>query len=69
MKKLALVLAIPIVAIIAVVLALVLLVNPNQFKPLIVEQAKQQTGLDLVIEGDIDWQFFPSVGFTLGKPN
>jgi len=67
MKKLALVLAIPIVAIIAVVLALVLLVNPNQFKPLIVEQAKQQTGLDLVIEGDIDWQFFPSVGFTLGK--
>ncbi|OLQ89602.1 cell envelope biogenesis protein AsmA [Vibrio ponticus] len=67
MKKIALVLAIPIVAIIAAILALVLLVNPNQFKPLIVEQAKQQTGLDLVIEGDIDWQFFPSVGFTLGK--
>lgn len=67
MKKIALVLAIPIVALIAVVLALVLLVNPNQFKPLIVEQAKQQTGLELVIEGDIDWQFFPSIGFTLGK--
>ncbi|WP_114765713.1 AsmA family protein [Vibrio rhodolitus] len=67
MKKIALVLAIPIVVIIAAILALVLLVNPNQFKPLIVEQAKQQTGLDLVIEGDIDWQFFPSVGFTLGK--
>ncbi len=67
MKKLALFIAIPVVAIIAVVLALVLLVNPNQFKPLIVEQAKQQTGLDLVIEGDINWQFFPSLGFTLGK--
>ncbi|EGU38859.1 AsmA protein [Vibrio ichthyoenteri ATCC 700023] len=67
MKKLALIIAIPVVAILAVVLALVLLVNPNQFKPLIVEQAKQQTGLDLVIEGDISWQFFPSVGFTLGQ--
>lgn len=67
MKKLALLFAIPVVAILAVVLALVLLVNPNQFKPLIIEQAKQQTGLDLVIDGDISWQFFPSVGFTLGK--
>ncbi|OLQ90646.1 cell envelope biogenesis protein AsmA [Vibrio panuliri] len=67
MKKIALIFAIPVVAIVALVLALVLLVNPNQFKPLIVEQAKQHTGLDLVIEGDIDWQFFPSIGFTLGK--
>ncbi|WP_406732857.1 AsmA family protein [Vibrio scophthalmi] len=67
MKKLALIIAIPVVAILAVVLALVLLVNPNQFKPLIVEQAKQQTGLDLVIDGDISWKFFPSVGFTLGQ--
>lgn len=58
MKKLALIIAIPVVAILAVVLALVLLVNPNQFKPLIVEQAKQQTGLDLVIDGDISWKFF-----------
>ncbi|WP_367986998.1 AsmA family protein [Vibrio sp. NTOU-M3] len=67
MKKLFLFIAVPVVAIIAALLALVLLVNPNQFKPLIVEQAKKQTGLDLVIEGDISWQFFPSIGFELGK--
>ncbi|PMM32227.1 AsmA family protein, partial [Vibrio lentus] len=40
---------------------------PNQFKPLIVEQAQKHTGLELVIEGDISWQFFPSIGFELGQ--
>lgn len=67
MKKLFLFVAIPVIAIVGAILALVLLVNPNQFKPLIVEQAKTQTGLDLVVEGDISWQFFPSIGFELGK--
>lgn len=67
MKKLLLIIAIPIVTILAVILGLVIFVNPNQFKPLIVEQAQKQTGLELVIEGDISWQFFPSIGFELGR--
>jgi len=67
MKKLFLFIAIPVVAILGAIIALVVLVNPNQFKPLIVEQAKTHTGLDLVIEGDISWQFFPSIGFELGQ--
>ena len=61
MKKLLIFIAIPVVVVIAAILALVLLVNPNQFKPLIVEQAQKHTGLELVIEGDISWQFFPSI--------
>ncbi|MGL5430349.1 MAG: AsmA family protein [Vibrio sp.] len=67
MKKLFLFVLGVVVVLVAALLALVLLVNPNQFKPLIVEQAKQQTGLDLVMEGDIGWQFYPSIGFELGK--
>ncbi len=67
MKKLFLFLGVPLLAIIAAFLALILLINPNQFKPLIVEQAKTHTGLDLVIEGDISWQFFPAIGFELGR--
>lgn len=67
MKKLFLIVAIPIIAILGALLALVLLVNPNQFKPMLVEQAKEQTGLELVINGDISWQFFPSIGFELGQ--
>lgn len=67
MKKLFIFIAIIIGVLISAVLALVLLVNPNQFRPLIVEQAKKQTGLDLVIEGNISWSFFPSIGFELGR--
>lgn len=67
MKKLFLILAAPIAVVVMAVIALVTLVNPNQFKPLITEQVAKQTGLELVIEGDIEWQFFPSLGFALGK--
>ncbi|CDT36734.1 AsmA family protein [Vibrio coralliirubri] len=67
MKKLLIFIAVPVFVVISAILALVLLVNPNQFKPLIVEQAQKHTGLELVIEGDISWQFFPSIGFELGQ--
>ncbi|MEZ8510743.1 AsmA family protein [Vibrio splendidus] len=67
MKKLLIFIAVPVFVVVAAILALVLLVNPNQFKPLIVEQAQKHTGLELVIEGDISWQFFPSIGFELGQ--
>ncbi|GLT17589.1 cell envelope biogenesis protein AsmA [Vibrio zhanjiangensis] len=67
MKKLFLFIAIPILVLLGAIVALVLFVNPNQFKPLIVEQTQKQTGLELVIEGDISWKFFPSLGFELGK--
>ncbi|MEZ8611695.1 AsmA family protein [Vibrio sp. 10N.222.51.C8] len=67
MKKLLIFIAVPVFVVVAAILALVLLVNPNQFKPLIVEQAQKYTGLELVIEGDISWQFFPSIGFELGQ--
>ncbi|MEZ9351274.1 AsmA family protein [Vibrio splendidus] len=67
MKKLLIFIAVPVFVVVAAILALVLLVNPNQFKPLIVEQAQKHTGLELVIEGDISWQFFPSIGFEFGQ--
>lgn len=67
MKKLLLIIAIPVVLVVGAILALTIFVNPNQFKPLIVEQAQKQTGLELVIEGDLSWQFFPSIGLELGR--
>lgn len=67
MKKLFVSLLGLVVLMVGALAALVILVNPNQFKPLIVEQAKKQTSLDLVIEGDIGWQFLPAFGFELGK--
>ncbi len=66
MKKLWLIVAIPVGLVLIAMLALVLLVNPNQFKPMIIEQVKAQTGLELVIDGELSWQFFPAVGLQLG---
>nr|WP_155685994.1 AsmA family protein [Aliivibrio fischeri] len=66
-KKIALLISIPFIAVIGAVLVLVLLVNPNEFKPLITEQVEAQTGRQLTIDGDIEWRFFPSVGFSIGK--
>ncbi len=66
-KKLSLVLLSIIAIVVLAVVALIAFVNPNQFKPLIVEQVEAQTGLTMHIEGDIEWQFFPSFGLSLGK--
>lgn len=67
MKKILIFISIPIIAILIAILGLVFFVNPNQFKPLIVEQTKAQTGFELVIDGDISWSFFPHVGFSIGE--
>ncbi|GLQ71774.1 AsmA family protein [Vibrio penaeicida] len=67
MKKLLLFIAVPITLIVVALLALIIFVNPNQFKPMIVEQVQKNTGMTLVIEGDIGWQLFPSLGFSVGQ--
>ncbi|SHG01558.1 AsmA family protein [Vibrio gazogenes] len=65
MKKLLLTVVIICAVIAAGIITLVTVVDPNQFKPLIVEQTKKATGMDVVIGGDIRWQFFPAIGFQV----
>ncbi|WP_305407011.1 AsmA family protein [Photobacterium leiognathi] len=67
MKKLLYVLLGIIIVVVLGIVALVTLVNPNQFKPVIAEQVKEQTGRDLVISGDIGWRFFPTLGLNIGE--
>ncbi|MGR5140931.1 AsmA family protein [Photobacterium sp. DNB23_23_1] len=67
MKKIIMALLAVVVIAVVGIAALVALVDPNQFKPMIAEQVKKATGRDLVIEGDISWRFFPSIGFDIGK--
>ena len=42
-------------------------IDPNDFKPQIREQAMTQANLDLEIPGDLAWQFWPSLGVSLGR--
>ncbi|MCM0147418.1 AsmA family protein [Photobacterium galatheae] len=67
MKKILYLLLAIVVVVVVGIGVLVTLVDPNQFKPLIAEQVKKATGRDLVMEGDISWRFFPSIGFDIGR--
>lgn len=49
------------------VLAIVVLLDPNEYRAEIEAQALQQAGIELRIEGELDWFFFPSVGLEIGK--
>jgi len=42
-------------------------IDPNEFKPEIEKQAKEQANLTLDIQGDLAWQFWPSLGVSLGR--
>ena len=66
MKKILYILLGLIVLVVIGIGVLVTFVNPNQFKPLLTEQVKKMTGRDLVINGDISWRFFPTLGLSVG---
>lgn len=66
--KLILKLSITFVALLFIAVALLLvLVNPNDYKPQIEAQVKQSINRDLHIKGDIGWTFFPQLGFSSGE--
>src|SRR5579871_904207 len=44
---------------------LVFFVNPNNFKAPISKQIEERTGRTLVINGDINWTFFPWLGIQM----
>ncbi len=67
MKKIIITLSVVFCLFFVAIAALVFFVNPNQFKPLLVQEVKKSTGLDLSINADINWTFFPSFGLELGE--
>lgn len=67
MKKIIYILLGLALAAVVAIAALVSLIDPNQFKPQLVEQVGKSTGRELVIQGDIGWRFWPSLGLSLEK--
>ncbi|WP_406611289.1 AsmA family protein [Agarivorans sp. JK6] len=67
MKKLLYVVAALIVLLVVGVVVAVSMVNTDDIKALLVEKTKESTGRELVIDGDLAWRFFPSIGFELGS--
>jgi AsmA protein len=60
-------LALILVVIVAAVVILPMVIDPNDYKPQIVEAVKQNTGRDLTIQGDIGLSVFPKLGLELGQ--
>ncbi len=65
MKKIICILLGLALAAVVAIASLVSLIDPNQFKPQLVEQVRKSTGRELVIQGDIGWRFWPSLGLSL----
>ncbi|MFM5379834.1 AsmA family protein [Aeromonas dhakensis] len=65
MKKIIYILLGLALAAVVAITALVSLIDPNQFKPQLVEQVRKSTGRELVMEGAIGWRFWPSLGLSL----
>lgn len=51
-----------VVAFLVAVAAVVMFLDPNQFKPLIISQFKHFTGFEMNIPGNLSWSFFPHLG-------
>ncbi len=49
------------------VTAIVTLVNPNRFKPMIIKAAYEATGRKLALDGDISWTIYPNLGLKIQK--
>jgi len=67
MKRVITTLAILLVVIVAGMTALVLLVNPNDFRSYMVKQVEQRSGYRLEVGGDLRWHVWPKLSILAGR--
>jgi len=48
------------------IITLVLFVNPERLKPILIQKVKLTTGRELVMDGHLSWTFFPWLGVKAG---
>lgn len=67
MRRVITTLAILLVVVVAGLTALVLLVNPNDFRSYMVQQVEQRSGYQLSINGDLRWHVWPKLSILAGR--
>lgn len=67
MRRFITTLAILLVVIVAGMTALVLLVNPNDFRDYMAQQVEQRSGYRLALDGDLRWHVWPQLSILSGK--
>lgn len=69
MRRVITTLAILLVVVVAGMTALVLLVNPNDFRAYMVQQVEQRSGYRLELQGDLRWHVWPKMSILAGRMN
>lgn len=67
MRRLLTTLAILLVVVVAGMSALVLLVNPNDFRGYMVKKVELKSGYQLTLEGDLRWHIWPQLSILAGR--
>ncbi|MDC9604646.1 outer membrane assembly protein AsmA [Xenorhabdus griffiniae] len=67
MKRLLTTLIILLVVIVAGLTALVMLVNPNDFRGYIIKQVQKKSGYQLVLQDDLRWHVWPKLSILTGE--
>ncbi|MCD1124601.1 outer membrane assembly protein AsmA [Jinshanibacter sp. LJY008] len=67
MRRFLTTLAIILVVIVAGMTALILLINPNDFRDYMVKNVEDKTGYQLKIEGDLRWHVWPQLSILAGQ--
>lgn len=67
MRRLLTALVIVLVVLVAGMSALVLLVNPNDFRGYMVKKVEQSSGYHLTLEGDLRWHVWPQLSILAGR--
>jgi AsmA protein len=67
MRRLLTTLAILLVVLVAGISALVLLVNPNDFRAYMVTKVEQKSGYHLTLDGDLRWHIWPQLSILAGR--
>ncbi len=67
LKWIAAIVGVIVLLIVSAAILLPMIIDPNDHKPEIIAQVKEQTGRDLRIDGDISLTVFPWIGVEIGK--
>lgn len=64
-KKLLAVIVLLFIIAVLVVIGLMMFVDPNRLKPVIIEEVKKRSGYELQIDGPLAWSFYPRIGVKI----
>lgn len=66
-KILSAIVGLALLSVAAVAAYIVLVLDPNDYKPALIDVVKQKTDMELRLDGQLAWQLYPSIGLSLGE--